>query len=148
MTVTPVPIGDICVEGGCVSGDPVICADDGDACTIEYCNSSTGECGSYPLNCDDLDPCTNDSCDPASGCQYTSNPGAVCDDGFQCTSEDICRNAIPALGVLPCETSAQCSLLGLGPGGTCGPSGFCTCTLDTECEDDFVCRFGACVRTV
>ncbi|APR88555.1 hypothetical protein A7982_13904 [Minicystis rosea] len=57
-----------CVGGGCQAGTPLTC-DDGDACTTNACNPTTG-CN-YPSNglccttnadCDDDRPCTADSC--------------------------------------------------------------------------------------
>ena len=45
---------------------------DGNACNgVETCRS--GVCASgTALNCNDSNPCTSDSCDPAAGCQYHS----------------------------------------------------------------------------
>jgi uncharacterized repeat protein (TIGR01451 family) len=39
--------------------------------------------------CDDTNPCTDDGCDPAGGCQYTNNT-APCDDGWECSTGDTC----------------------------------------------------------
>ena len=40
--------------------------DDGDPCTIDFCDSETGICEHISV-CDDGDPCTLDYCDPATG---------------------------------------------------------------------------------
>src|SRR5262249_39276918 len=40
-------------------------------------------------NCDDGNPCTDDSCSDASGCVHTNN-SAPCDDGNACTHPDVC----------------------------------------------------------
>lgn len=58
--------------------DPAV--DDGNACTTgETC--SGGICiGGAPLDCDDGNVCTDDSCHPAMGCEHTSNETA-CGDG-------------------------------------------------------------------
>ena len=66
--------------------------DDGDKCTaIDTCLA--GQCtGSGPVNCDDGNPCTDDSCDPevgGRGCVHLPAAGA-CDDGNACTSDDSC----------------------------------------------------------
>ena len=49
----------------CVN-DPMDC-DDSDACTVDSC--SGGACFNDPIDCDDGDPCSVDSCDSGSGCQ-------------------------------------------------------------------------------
>src|SRR5262249_8348866 len=44
---------------------------DGNICNgIETCRAGVCTAGT-PLNCDDSDPCTMDSCEPSSGCQHT-----------------------------------------------------------------------------
>ena len=43
-----------------------------------------GTCVGTPINCDDGNPCTTDSCDPVTGCINTPNSNA-CDDGNVCT---------------------------------------------------------------
>ena len=84
-----------CVEGACIESNIVngsVC-DDGDACTSgDVCNEGTCVSGS-PINCDDGNPCSQDSCNSALGCtyDYTSNNGFVCDDGDACTSGDVCN---------------------------------------------------------
>jgi hypothetical protein len=106
--------GDTCGGGICNGGPPPNC-DDGDVCTDDSCNPSSGcvhtnntnpcndgnacttidACGGGtcnggpPPNCDDGNVCTDDSCNPASGCVHTntSNP---CNDGNACTTIDTC----------------------------------------------------------
>jgi hypothetical protein len=60
---------------GNISHVPVNCQD-GNACNgIETCNSFTGcHPASSPLNCDDNDPCTADSCDSLTGCGHDPIP--------------------------------------------------------------------------
>jgi hypothetical protein len=53
---TPKPDGRLC--------------DDGDACTVvDTCVAGQCQAGNE-RSCDDFDPCTGDSCDPASGCVF------------------------------------------------------------------------------
>ena len=66
--------------------------DDGNACTV---NDSIiqGVCTGSPLNCDDKNPETQDSCNPESGCMFmpVAPAGVVlipCDDGNACTEND------------------------------------------------------------
>lgn len=53
---------------------------DSNACTgAETCNVSTGVCQSgTPLTCDDGSLCTQDSCDPGSGCVFDPSPASSC----------------------------------------------------------------------
>jgi Tol biopolymer transport system component len=59
---------DVCSAGVCVA-TPVACSN-GDACDgLESCNPGTGLCDpGVPLVCDDFVACTQDFCDPLSGC--------------------------------------------------------------------------------
>src|SRR5262249_58290177 len=45
--------------------------------------------------CDDANPCTDDTCDPAVGCQHVPNT-ASCSDGVECTLGDICSGSVSA----------------------------------------------------
>jgi hypothetical protein len=45
---------------------PIVC-DDNDACTDDSCDPNTG-CSNIQIVCDDSDPCTEDLCDPNTGC--------------------------------------------------------------------------------
>ena len=42
-----------------------------------------------PVVCDDNNACTDDSCNPGTGCVFTANANA-CDDGNACTTGDTC----------------------------------------------------------
>jgi|GEM_PF-2143047 len=76
-----------CVTPDLPDGKP---CDDADACTlVDVCKA--GACqGSGALACADLNPCTDDTCDPASGCVFAYNQ-APCDDNDPCTSGDACN---------------------------------------------------------
>jgi hypothetical protein len=81
---------DRCVGGKCVHR-PVDC-DDQNVCTDDSCDPATGSCVHTPASagvpCDDNDPCTeNDVCDGSGGCAGTP---INCDDGNVCTS-DSCQ---------------------------------------------------------
>ncbi len=80
----------------CVS--PAEC-DDGDACTDEGCDPLTG-CAHTPHDCDDGDACTDEGCDPLTGCAHTPHD---CDDGDTCTLET-------------CNTATGCGHEALGGG--------------------------------
>lgn len=78
----PCTENDECVDGIC-TGTPKNCSD-GDLCTEDLCDSSTGECSHLQKDCDDGDPCTDDSCNPISGeCEHV-NTFDPCEDGDSC----------------------------------------------------------------
>jgi hypothetical protein len=113
---------DVCQNGSCVGGNPVVCAA-GDQChDAGVCNAATGVCGNAPKTgstcndgnlCTQVDTCQNGTCvgnpvncaatnschttgtcDTATG--VCSNPvlndGSVCEDGNLCTLNDNCKS--------------------------------------------------------
>lgn len=61
------------------------------------------------MSCDDGNPCTTDSCDPATGCKFENNTLACADDGNACTN-DVCSAGIcthPSNQT--CSTASPCS---------------------------------------
>jgi len=127
--------------------------DDGNACTIDYegddcesgCIAST-----VPTDCSDGNLCTDDVCDPVSGC---SNPVAVtceapvdnclvggnicnpstgtceeptpvvCNDGFECNPDNGNCEAVDPELVCPCFDEALLLSLGTIDPNACGDSG-------------------------
>jgi len=101
----PCTTGDICGGGVCAGGAPVVC-DDGNPCTDDVCNPANGACEAVnndtnsctdgdactpvdvcvagacvpgtPINCNDGDICTTDSCS-AGSCQHA--PSGACGVG-------------------------------------------------------------------
>ena len=71
-------------SSGCVNV-PVNC-DDGNPCTVDSC--SPEGCVHAPVNCDDGNPCTVDSCSP-EGCVHAP---VNCDDGNPCTIDQCSPN--------------------------------------------------------
>ena len=61
---------------------------DGNACTKDTCDSSTGRCVNADISasCDDKNACTADSCVPATGC-VNADISASCDDKNACTAD-------------------------------------------------------------
>ncbi len=89
-------------------GDPAAC-DDGNACTDDSCDPATG-CQHATVSCDDSDPCTADSCFPSTGCVHI--PNAAC-------------------GLNP-KTASHWRLLCAGP----LPSGEAITEEDVDCVND------------
>jgi hypothetical protein len=140
---------DTCTNGACV-GVPVQCSD-GDACNgLETCDSATGACipGGLP-NCNDLNPCTDDTCDPAVGCLHLNNT-LPCDDNSVCTTGDVCSNGV-CQGTLvincddgnPCNGTETCNPVD----GTCLPGTAPTCDDGNICTDDSCTPFVGCAHT-
>lgn len=114
-----------CQNGVCTPGVPpphccetsVDCDNESVCDGIETCVD--GEClPGTPLNCGDGNPCTDDLCDPVTGCSHANN-SLPCDDGDPCTGEDICLGGL-------CE--------GTGPAG-CNGNGCTDCNEDGIRDD-------------
>jgi hypothetical protein len=80
---------------GCVHTNSMALCDDGDACTAgEKC--ADGACGGgLEVSCSDDNPCTDDSCDAATGCVLAPNTDP-CNDGAGCTEDDVCSGGVCA----------------------------------------------------
>ena len=104
--------GDICdPKQGClyppvVSGYP---CDDGNACTLgDGCTETA--CKGQNINCNDGNPCTDDSCDMASGCTHTNHEG-TCTDGDECTAGDSCVSGKCQKGTAKnCDDGNTCTI--------------------------------------
>ena len=122
---------DSCDPGsGCVftpNADP---CDDGDACTVgDTCAAGTCAPGP-PLVCDDANLCTDDSCDPGSGCVFTPNAN-LCDDGDACTSGDICAGGICTPGgPLDCDDGDPCTADSCDPLTACSHAPIPDCPVN------------------
>ena len=131
----PCTVGDSCIESVCISGAQKDCNDQ-NSCTSDSCDTTSGTCINKPLNgaacsdgnfctepdactdtvctgkaknCDDSNSCTNDSCDPASGCIHANVTGS-CEDGNACTVGDTCVNALCVPGsAKSCDDSNPCT---------------------------------------
>ncbi len=79
--------------GNCIHADNTLPCDDGNACT-DGDTCFNGICsGTIVVTCDDRNPCTRDSCDPATGCVTAAEKdGTACLDGNACTSGEVCRS--------------------------------------------------------
>ena len=149
-------------DTGCAAGIPLEC-DDGNPCTDDSCAPDTGcvhtnnnaqcddqdvcttgevcadgVCGGGVLDdCDDGNPCTEDTCDPDLGCLYTMNQ-AVCDDEDVCTTQDQCQLG-KCIGSAPlsCNDNNSCT------DDTCDPEAGCQfLPNDAECSDNSECTTG------
>jgi len=136
---------EVCGAGfQCVAGEPVVCPDDGNACNgVEVCNVLTGACEATALNCNDGNPCTDDSCSMGTGCVHTNNTNS-CNDGSLCTELDQCSGGVcvgqPTAIALGCDDDDACNGV-----ETCNPAtGTCVNPPDLDCDDDNVCTTDSC----
>ena len=111
-----------------------LCEDD-DACTIGAA-CKDGDCvGGVAVNCNDGNICTDDSCDPETGCTNWHN-SAACNDGDVCTTEDSCQQGeCVGTGALPCDDGDACDGL-----ESCNPDVGCVPGTPLSCDDGDVCN--------
>jgi cysteine-rich repeat protein len=127
-----------CQDEGCVAQTPgypsVALCSDGDACTVDTCNTTTHTCG-HVASCDDGIACTADSCQ-GTACTHTAND-ALCDDGNPCAT-GVCNTAsgctyVPQSG--PCNDGLFCTGVDRCAGGTCSDHSGDPCDGSVECRD-------------
>jgi hypothetical protein len=160
--------GDKCTNGKC-GGVGKDC-NDNDPCTIDTCNATTQLCAHNPgadntpctntskcvvsasckggtctpgpaVDCSDTNPCTKNTCDPATGCKVDPDPDAMCDDGDPCTTGEKCQGTACGVGTPiacdDCIANATCDKVTGGCKGT--PKG------DGEpCTGGGTCQGGLC----
>lgn len=111
------------------------------ACTMDQCNTTTGECEHFEIACDDENDCTTDKCDLELG-MCTNTP----DDAFcQPTEVNLCRNyfcdaeiGCYSVGIV-CEDNIHCTV------DTCEPSIGCVYTPSNFlCDDNITCTEDIC----
>jgi hypothetical protein len=182
-------VDDHCDEGQCIAtqslqcGDVNICTtdlcdpvqgcihllndspcDDGDICTTgDHCH--LGGCISAgQLTCDDGNACSDDSCDPQTGCVFKPNSN-LCDDGNFCTQNDTCKNGACSPGdPMDCNDNNFCTddlcdfvvgCMHFGNSLPCNDADACTANefcansacdggVAIVCEDDNLCTDDSC----
>ena len=145
---------DACSPSGGVSHTPTpgMACGDGDLCNgSEVCNAAGACVAGTPTATDDHNPCTADSCNPATGeAVHTNDDGAICSDGNACTRVDACRaGACVGSDPVVCAALDQCHTA-----GTCDPSnGVCStpnaangtsCSDGSGCTQSDTCQNGTC----
>jgi hypothetical protein len=147
---------------GCVYAPNTLACDDQDACTQgDACQSGSCQRGTA-IPCNDQNPCTDDTCNPLSGCVFSANT-APCDDGSACTLKDACQasackpgaprtcddgnlctddscnaatGCVATPNVAPCNDNSACTQGDLCSGGSCAPGAFVVCQDGNPCTDD------------
>jgi len=179
--------GDVCADGACISSGSLNC-DDGNPCTDEQCDSESGcvweenslpcdddnECttgdtcsggaclGTGQADCGDGNPCTDDQCDPQTGC-WSGNNTLPCNDGDACSLYDVCADGECAgsaslscndgnlctddscdavagclfqTNTLPCDDGNACTINDECAAGVCVPGPAPDCDDANECTTD------------
>ncbi|HVY29222.1 MAG TPA: MYXO-CTERM sorting domain-containing protein [Polyangiaceae bacterium] len=157
--------GDKCVAGKCKASGGKLC-DDSDPCTQNTCDPQNGSVCAYPaetngtpctfdkchqnstcqagkcdqgdpIDCDDANPCTTDSCDALTGCKHVADNAATCSDGDLCTKADHCKSGVCIGTDITCTPLDECH----EPGKCSTDTGVCD---DPRSEDGKVCTGGHC----
>lgn len=110
------------------------CSSDADCgpaplCVALQCDPFTGDCMATPVTCDDGLECTDDYCDPISGCIHRLK-GQACTSDVACADEDPCTEDI-------CDSVSLCCVHNRVAG--CRP-----CTVSYECNDGDPCTDDIC----
>ena len=106
--------------------------------SILVLEGSTYTClpGTGVLDCNDGNPCTDDSCDPVLGCQHSNNTDP-CNDGNECTILDRCAAGSCGGTAVVCNDSNACTT------DSCSPTLGCVFTNNTAaCDDGNSCTAG------
>ncbi len=135
---------DSCKNGSCNFVWNTGACDDGNACTVGDTCGGAGICaaGGAKPNCDDLNSCTTDSCDPIKGCLHVAVvDGLGCSDGDPCTAGDNCQAGL----CKPTGNSADGT--GCDDGNTCTAPDQCKagkCAGVNACDDGNPCTLDVC----
>ncbi len=154
-TVTPVDCddGNICTDdscnpadGTCMHSNNTASCDDGDVCTSPD-SCSGGVCSGTLINCNDMNPCTDDSCDTVLGCVFTDNAD-VCDDGDACTTGDACAGGACSGTLISCVDGNVCTDDSCDSGSGCVyTNNNDSCDDGDACTSSDMCSGGACSGT-
>ncbi len=125
----PKPDGSPCDLSACLQDE---------TCQGLVCQNGT------PLDCGDGEACTADSCDPSSGLCGHVHVGGPCDDGSACTGGDVCGSGHCQGKALNCD-DGDAITLDLCEAGVCLHR-VGKCTKDAECHDgESACTLDRCV---
>ncbi len=134
---------------GCVALENSVSCTDGDACTTADTCKASACAGGTPPNCDDANPCTDDSCDKAKGCVQLAN-AVTCTDGNACTTADKCSGATCKGGAaLACDDGNVCTADSCDTAAGCkaapksGP-----CDDGNGCTNNDACANGVCAASI
>ncbi|NUN16072.1 MAG: hypothetical protein HUU55_20790 [Myxococcales bacterium] len=144
------------------TGQPPDCTDD-DKCTVSYLDKNTNQCVFASVTCDDGSPCTEDACNPQTGCSFVYTPkegccttAGECNDNNACTTDTCTKFTCQFVLVSQsncCVADYQCSDLNNCTedrcvAGTCVntliPPPAC-CVSHADCTNPDNCSFTQCI---
>jgi hypothetical protein len=97
------------------------------------------------MNCNDSNPCTNDSCDPASGACLHADNTAPCIDGNACTTGDICNGGACVGAPVNCDDDNVCTTDSCETATGCvHASNANACDDGNDCTVGDFCAIGVC----
>src|SRR5262249_18848336 len=113
------------------------------------CQGGTCTAGT-PLDCDDLNLCTFDSCNPQTGCQHVAVPnGTSCQDATVCNGDEACSGGTCAPGTpMNCNDGNACTTDSCNALSGCihTPIAGCQpCGVPADCNDTNPCTVDSCV---
>jgi hypothetical protein len=148
--INPDLMNDVNNCGGCG-----ISCDDGNLCTHNIC--SGGVCSNPAVDCSGAgDHCNVGTCDPGTGgCYADPAPleGASCDDGVNCTENDVCTAGVCGGSPIDCSGEDDACNVGVCDEATGGcvkdpaPLNGATCDDGVNCTENDVCTNGTCGGT-
>ncbi len=122
---------------GCAHTNNALSCNDGNACTTnDACagGACTGTAVIVATFCDDGKICTNDACNPLSGCTHVNNT-STCDDGNGCTVGDVCAAGVCTSGANSCGCTQNSECAAQEDGNLCNGTLFCdTAALPYSCK--------------
>lgn len=140
---------DSCVGGSCVyTPEPGKSCDDGNACTTSDVCNDQGICDGTPIVCNDVNPCTDDTCDSSGVCVFTPDDTNSCDDDDVCTGIETCvaGNCV-SVDPMECDDENPCTDDSCDPATGCvfAPDDTNSCADDDACDGSESCEDGTCV---
>jgi cysteine-rich repeat protein len=144
--------GNVCTDevcdpdSGCEYTNNTAGCDDENACTVDD-TCAEGSCISgSPRDCNDDNVCTDEVCEPATGCEYTNNTDP-CTDGSVCTLDDTCADGGCVSGApLDCGDGNVCTDDSCDAVEGCGyASNTAPCDDGNACTAPDVCGASQCV---
>jgi hypothetical protein len=130
-----------CVLGACEPRPDGLACDDGNACTASD-SCSGGTCvGGSAVVCDDSNPCTDDLCNPSTGCMFVNDDANSCSDSNACTTSDHCVSGACEGTYDFCDDGNACTA------DSCNPASGCVHAAIT-CDDGNRCTFDTCSTTM
>lgn len=142
--------GNLCTDdacdpaAGCLHPPNFAPCEDGSACTIADACSKGGCFGGPEKNCNDGEPCTVDSCDPAKGCQHAASANGIACGPSGCVGLNFTSAPVCTAGKCASVTASQdCNDGKACTDDACSPSQGCIHLANSvPCEDGDVCTKG------